>query len=115
MPTARPIRRMTSAIDSSTGMNWLGIAINAVVVKTAVIASSSGIAAATTDPNTSSRITRVSGMAIIPAFASMLLNAAVVSRSVVTLPSSSTEKPGWRFSALSTAASIVAMYVSAWS
>ena len=42
MPTASPIRRMTSPIDSSTAMNWLGIAIRPFVAKTAVIASSSG-------------------------------------------------------------------------
>ena len=46
-----------------------------VVAKTAVIARSSGSSAATAEPNTSSRITSVSGRAIIPAFASMLLNA----------------------------------------
>ena len=69
---------MTSAICSSTGMIWLGSAISAVVAMTAVIASSSGIRAATAEPNTSSRITSVSGIAIIPAVFSMLLKAASV-------------------------------------
>ena len=109
MPTASPIRRMTSPICSSTGMNWLGRAIRLVVAKTAVIASSSGTSAATAEPNTSSRITSVSGMAIIPAVASMLANAASVALVVVTLPSWLTVKPVVPAAVLFTAASILSM------
>ena len=100
---------MTSAICSSTAMNWLGIAISAVVAMTAVIASSSGIRAATAEPNTSSRITSVSGIAIIPAVFSMLLNAASVAFVVVTLPSWLTSKPLCSAAVLSTAATSLSM------
>ena len=109
MPTARPIRRMTSAICSSTGMNWLGIAIRLVVAMTAVIARSSGTTAATAEPKTRSRITSVSGIATSPAVFSMLLKAASVALVVVTLPSWLTSKPGCLAAVLLTAASILSM------
>ena len=51
----------------------------------------------------------MSGSAIIPAVASMLLNASSVALPVLALPSSSTSKPGCRAAVLSTAASIVSM------
>ena len=100
---------MTSPICSSTGMNWLGSAIRLVVAMTAVIASSSGIRAATAEPNTSSRITSVSGIAIIPAVFSMLLNAASVAFVVVTLPSWLTSKPDARLRSCRRAASSLSM------
>ena len=109
MPTASPISRITSAIDSSTGMNWLGSAIRPVVAMTAVIARSSGMSAATAEPKTSSRITSVSGSATMPAVLSMLLNASSTALPVLALPSSSISKPGCRAAVLSTAASIVSM------
>ena len=67
-------------------MNWLGRAIRLVVAMTAVIASSSGIKAATAEPNTNNRITSVSGIATIPAVFSMSLKAAVT-RPISSLPS----------------------------
>ena len=82
--------RITSAICSSTGTSWLGNAIRYTVATTAVIASSSGTSAATAEPKTNSRITSASGIAIVPALASMLLNAALTALVVLTLPSSST-------------------------
>ena len=100
MPTARPIRRITSAICSSTGTIWLGSAIRAVVAMTAVIASRTGIRAATAEPNTSSRITSVSGSAIMPAVLSMPLNASSTALPVLALPSSSMSRAGWRVSGL---------------
>jgi hypothetical protein len=103
------MRRITSAICSSTGKSWLGSETRLVVANTAVIESSSGIAAATAEPNTNSRITSVSGRAIMATFANMLLNASVVAFSVVTLPMCSTSMPGCRASTLSTAALIVSM------
>jgi hypothetical protein len=80
---------------------------------TAVIASSSGTSAATAEPKTSSRITSVSGIAIIPAFASMLLNAASVAFVVVTLPSWLTWKPSRPAAVALTPSSISSMYSAA--
>ena len=100
---------MTSAICSSTGKTWLGRETRPTVATTAVIESSSGIAAAIAEPNTNSRITSVSGSAIIDTLASMLLNAASVAFIVVTLPMCSRSMPACRASTLSRAALIVPM------
>jgi hypothetical protein len=80
-----------------------------VVAITAVIASSSGTSAATAEPNTSRRITSVSGIAIMPAVFSIPANAASVAFVVVTLPSWLTSNPGWPAAVSFTAASISSM------
>ena len=115
MPTASPISRMTSEIDESTGISWLGSATSPVVAITAVSASRSGAIAATAEPKTSSRMISAAGSASRPTLASMLLNFASSFFSVLTLPSSSIVNSGCRACAFATAASTLSMYLAAWS
>ena len=81
---------MTSEIDSSIGTIWLGRATRPIVAKTAVRASPSGIAAPTSEPKTSSRITSVIGIEIIPARASCELNISSRALPVDAEPASTT-------------------------
>ncbi len=60
---------MTSCTWASIGTIWLGMVISPKVANTAVSESSTGTSAPVSDPTTTSRISSVSGMAIIPALA----------------------------------------------
>ena len=95
-------------ICSLAAMPWLESASRPVVAATAVIPRSSGMSAATNDPSTTNRITIVSGIEIRPAFASPPMISASTALSV-DAPSDSMDMPGWRFSALSMALTIVSM------
>ena len=66
------------------------MATRPMVANTAVSESSSGTSAATTEPNTNSRINSVIGIAIRPILASIPVKTTSSSRWVLTLPSSST-------------------------
>ena len=56
-----PMRRITSATESLTGVNWLTIIVTPIAATTDVIASSSGRPAATRAPNVRIRIASVIG------------------------------------------------------
>ena len=70
---------MTSLIDSSTGASWLSGPTRPIVATTAVIASSSGIPAATSAPNATSRMRSVIGSEVVPAFLRSAEKTAVIS------------------------------------
>ena len=79
------------------------------VANTAVSASTSGMNAPTSEPNTSSRITSVIGIEIIPARASCELNISSSALPVDAEPASTTVKSGFAFCTCAVPATIVSM------
>ena len=75
MPTASPIRSTIAGASKATGIRWLGSAIRPNVARTAVRASSSGMPAATSAPNASTRMSSVIGSESAPALPRSLLYA----------------------------------------
>ena len=109
MPTASPISRMTSLIDSSTAMNWLGIAIRPVVAKTARDREQQRNERRDRGAEHEQEDDQRQREGDHRGLASMLLNAASVAFVVVTLPSWLTVKPSCAAAVLSTAALILSM------
>ena len=103
------MRRITSATDSSMAIAWLGSATRPMVANTAESARSSGTPAATTEPKTSRRMIRVSGIEISPALASCELNSLSSALPVDALPASAMYSSGCSAWSLSTAEVIVSM------
>src|ERR1039457_5223699 len=67
MPTAIPMRSTTSEVFCPTGSQWPGMASREIAVITAVAASSSGMPAAISAPNTATSKTSVIGTEVTSA------------------------------------------------
>ena len=85
---------MTWLIESSTGASWLSGPTRPIVPMTPVIASSSGIPAATIAPNAISRMSSVIGSDVVPAFWRSELKIAMNSSSELPSPDCSMRRSG---------------------
>ena len=97
MPTAIPMMSTTSATDelAPTGSQWLGMASSEIAIITAVAASSSGMPAAISAPNTTSSRTSETGTEVISAFLKSLPVLLLMARSTLAPPASPILSPGW--------------------
>ena len=82
---------------------------------TAVMASSSGMPAATSAPNAMTRITRVIGSEVTSAFLKSSSKALEIALSALASPNCSTRSSGWRLSTAATASSTGSTRSSVWS
>ena len=94
MPTAIPMISTTSDVLEPTGSHWPGMASSEIAVITAVAASSSGMPAAISAPNTPISRTSVTGTDVTSAWRKSLLIRAFAARSVLASPASSIRSPG---------------------
>ena len=115
MPTAIPTSSTIEEVVLSIGSQWLGMASSEIAEITAVPASSSGMPAAISAPNTTSSRTSETGIEVTSAFLKSLLVMLPIARSTLAPPASSTFSPGWcawtaatAFSAGTTACVVVA-------
>ncbi len=95
MPTAMPTSSTTDDVVLPTGSQRLGIASSEMAVTTAVPASSSGMPAAISAPNTHSSSTSVIGTEVTSARRKSELMMLLVARSTLAWPDSATRRPGW--------------------
>ncbi len=112
MPTAMPMISTTSEVLDPTGSHCPGMASSETAVMTAVAASSSGIPAAMSAPNTPASRISVTGTEVTSACRKSWLISALAARSVLASPASATSRPGWRAATAATARSAGA---TAWS
>ena len=103
MPTAIPTSSTIDEVVLPTGSQRLGMAISEIAEMTAVPASSSGMPAAISAPNTISSRTSETGTEVTSALRKSWLAMPPVARSRLAPPASSTTSPGWRAWAAATA------------
>ena len=94
MPTAIPTSSTMEEVVWPTGSQWLGMASSEIAEMTAVPASSSGMPAAISAPNTMSSRTSETGIEVTSAFLKSLLVILPVARSRLAPPASSIFSPG---------------------
>ena len=90
-----PTSSTTDEVVLPTGSQWLGIASSEMALVTAVPASSSGMPAAISAPNTHSSSTSVIGTEVTSARRKSELMMLLVARSTLAWPDSATRRPGW--------------------
>ena len=95
MPTAIPTSSTIEEVVLSIGSQWLGMASSEIAEITAVPASSSGMPAAISAPNTTSSRTSETGIEVTSAFLKSLPVMLPIARSTLAPPASSTFSPGW--------------------
>src|SRR5215471_18678121 len=103
MPTAIPISSTTSVVACPTGTQWPGMASSASAVITEVAASSSGMAAAISAPNTTTSRPSVIGIEVSSAFRKSAETSPLMARSPLASPASAINRPRWRAWAAATA------------
>ena len=96
MPTAMPTSSTIDEVVLPTGSQRLGMASSEMAVTTAVPASSSGMPAAISAPNTTSSSTSVTGIEVTSARRKSALMVLFVARSTLACPASPTSRPGCR-------------------
>ena len=96
-------------MDSSTGTIWLMGPMRPNVATTALTASSSGMPAASSVPNVTSRMTSVSGSESVPALARSAWKIFWKSSSELPSPNCSTMKSSWAASSFSVLATVASM------
>ena len=89
-----PTSSTTDDVVLPTGSQWLGIASSEMAVTTEVTASSSGMPAAISAPNTHSSSTSVIGTEVTSAWRKSELMMLLVARSTLASPDSATRRPG---------------------
>ena len=94
MPTAIPTSSTIEEVVLSIGSQWLGMASSEIAEITAVPASSSGMPAAISAPNTISSRTSETGIEVTSAFLKSWLVMLPVARSRLASPASSIFSPG---------------------
>jgi len=94
MPTAIPISSTTSDVLEPTGSHWPGMASSEIAAVTAVAASSSGMPAAISAPNTAISRISVIGTEVTSALRKSRLIRAFAARSVLASPASWIRRPG---------------------
>ena len=94
MPTAIPTSSTIGDVMESMGSRRLGMDSREIAEITAVPASSSGMPAAISAPNTSSSRTRVTGTDVTSACRKSWSTSAPVARSRLASPASATVSPG---------------------
>ena len=94
MPTAIPTSSTIEDVVLPTGSQWLGMASSEIAEMTAVPASSSGMPAAISAPNTTSSRTSETGTEVTSAFLKSWLVMLPVARSRLAPPASSIFSPG---------------------
>ena len=112
MPTAIPTSSTIEEVVWPIGSQWLGMASSEIAEITAVPASSSGMPAAISAPNTMSSSTSETGIEVTSAFLKSLLVMLPVARSRLASPASSIFSPGW---CAATAATAFMAGTTAWS
>jgi len=95
MPTAIPTSSTIEEVVWPIGSQRLGMAISEIAEITAVPASSSGMPAAISAPNTTSSRTSETGTEVTSAFLKSWLVMLPVARSRLAPPASSIFSPGW--------------------
>ena len=95
MPTAMPTSSTTDDVVLPIGSQRLGIASSEMADTTAVPASSNGMPAAISAPNTQSSSTSVIGTEVTSARRKSELMMLLVARSTLAWPDSATRRPGW--------------------
>ena len=93
----------TSEVLDPTGSHWLTRVSSDSAVTTEVMASSSGMPAATSAPNTSSSSTRVMGTEVSSALRKPWPSRELMARPKLASPPSAMRKPGWRAATAATA------------
>ena len=112
MPTAIPTSSTTDDVVPSIGTQRLGMASSEMAAITAVPASSSGMPAAISAPNTMSSSTSETGSEVTSAFLKSWLTDALVARPRLASPASAMVSPGCR---ACTAATAFSAGTTAWS
>ena len=95
MPTAMPMSSTTVEVCEPTGSQCPGMASSQVAVSAAVMASSTGMLAATSVPNTMASRMRVSGSDVSAALPKSLLIWLLIACPRLASPPSATSRPGW--------------------
>ena len=95
MPTAIPTSSTIEEVVLSTGSQRPGMASSEIAEITAVPASSSGMPAAISAPNTTSSRTSETGIEVTSAFLKSWLVMLPIARSTLAPPASSIFSPGW--------------------
>jgi len=92
MPTAMPTSSTTVEVSEPTGSQWPGMASSQVAVSAEVRASSTGMPAATSAPNTPTSRIRVSGSDVSVALPRSLLIWLFTARARLASPPSATSR-----------------------
>ena len=95
MPTAIPTSSTTDDVVLPIGSHRLGMASSEMAAATAVPASSSGMPAAISAPNTTSSSTSVTGTEVTSAWRKSALTMLLVARPTLASPASAIRSPGW--------------------
>ena len=100
-----PISRITELVESEAWARWLAASASPIDASTAVNASSTGMPAATNEPNTNSRIRNVIGTVSRSAFWKSLPIVLFSSWFALAKPNSATVKSGFCFCSAATESS----------
>ena len=96
MPTAIPMISTTSDVLWPTGSHWPMTDVSEIALTTAVAASSSGMPAAISAPNTATSRISVTGSEVISAWRKSWLISELATRSSLASPASAISRPGCR-------------------